>query len=219
MNFQWTGHSGPCPIVEFHDVRTEAGNADHYLDLVESRLTGPLIAAGGADIARFSVRDHADRLILMRGYAGMADRRQAFTALHGEADWPRHRRAAADLVRSESVMLMRAIAPAEGIKPVRPGTGVRALISELRFPEQIGNYHLWLRPLLRKAGLDPLAAFATLEAVNDVPAVPVVRNRTQHIALLPQQDGRPPELPRELRDMLRYPPERLTLDPALALVW
>ena len=40
--------------------------------------------------------------------------------------------------------------------------------------EQIGNYHLWLRLLLRKAGMDPVAAFATLEAVNDVPAVPVV---------------------------------------------
>ena len=67
---------------------------------------------------------------------------------------------------------------------MRPGEPLTALISELRFPEQIGNYHLWLRLLLRKAGIDPLAAFATLEAVNDVPAVPVVRNRSQHIALM-----------------------------------
>jgi hypothetical protein len=219
MNFQWMGQSGPCPIVEFHDVRTEAGGADTYLDLAESRLTGPLVAAGGADLARFSVRGHADRVMLMRSYAGMTERRRSFLALHGETDWPRHRQAAADLVRSESVMLMRAITPAAGIRPVHPGTGVAVLISELRFAEQIGNYHLWLRLLLRKAGLDPLAAFATLEAVNDVPAVPVVRNRTQHVALLPQRDGRSPELPPELRDMLRFPPELLTLDPAPALVW
>ena len=92
------------------------------------------------------------------------------------------------------------------------------MISELRFPEQIGNYHLWLRLLLRKAGLDPLAAFATLEAVNDVPAVPVVKNWAQHFALLPS-DGTPPEWPAELRGMLRYAPEILTLQPAFALVW
>ena len=67
-------------------------------------------------------------------------------------------------------------------------------------------------------GLDPLAAYATLESVNDVPAVPVVRNRTHHIALVPEA-GSVPQLPPELRDMLRYPPETLHLAPAPALVW
>ena len=66
--------------------------------------------------------------------------------------------------------------------------------------------------------LDPLAAFATLESVNDVPAVPVVRNKTHHIALVPQS-GNVPQLPPELRDMLRYPPEVLSLSPAPSLVW
>ena len=46
--------------------------------------------------------------------------------------------------------------------------------------------------------MDPFAAFATLEAVNDVPAVPVVRNRSQHIALM-AVSGHPPKLPPELR--------------------
>ena len=77
---------------------------------------------------------------------------------------------------------------------------------------------LWLRLLLRKAGMDPVAAFATLEAVNDVPAVPVVKNRSQHIALM-RSSGPPPELPPELRGMVRYAPEILMLEPALSLVW
>jgi len=72
--------------------------------------------------------------------------------------------------------------------------------------------------LLRKAGLDPLAAFATLEAANDVPAVPVLRNRTHHIALLPA-GGKVPDLPPELRNALRFSPEILELEPALSLVW
>ena len=115
-------------------------------------------------------------------------------------------------------MLTRTIAPAEGVRPNRPGEQLVAMISEVRFPEQIGNYHLWLRLLLRKAGMDPLAAFATLEAVNDVPAVPVVKNRSQHVVLM-RSSGPPPELPPELRGMLRFAPEILGLEPALSLVW
>jgi hypothetical protein len=73
--------------------------------------------------------------------------------------------------------------------------------------------------LLRKAGLDPIATFATLEAVNDVPAVAVLRDRSQHIALMRPNGGAVPDLPRELRGMLRFPPEVLRLQPAPALVW
>jgi hypothetical protein len=123
-----------------------------------------------------------------------------------------------DFVRDSKVMLTRSIVPGDGVRALRGGEPLMALISEVRFAEQIGNYHLWLRLLLRKAGLDPVAAFATLEAVNDVPAVPVVRNRSQHIALL-RGDGRMPELPAELRGMLRFVPEVLTLEPTHALVW
>lgn len=124
----------------------------------------------------------------------------------------------ATLVRDSSVILSRSLAASSATRPLRAGDGYTALVSELRFAEQIGNYHLWLRLMLRKAELDPLAAFATLESVNDVPAVPVIRNRTHHIAILPQGGGVPP-LPAELRDMLRYPPEILGLSPAPALVW
>jgi hypothetical protein len=101
---------------------------------------------------------------------------------------------------------------------IRAGETLTAVISEVRFPEQLGNYHLWLRLLLRKAGMDPVLAFATLEAVNDVPAVPIVRNRSQHIALV-RGRGPTPQLPPELRGMLRFSPEVLTLQPALSLVW
>ena len=69
-----------------------------------------------------------------------------------------------------------------------------------------------------QTGLDPVAAYATLESVNDVPAVPVVKNRTHHIALVPST-GDVPQLPAELRGMLRYAPEILDLAPAPALVW
>jgi len=218
MNFQWLAQNVPCPIVEFHDLRTEKFRSDRYLSLVEDRLTAPMLAAGGLPLGQFRVENHPDRVILLRGFQSTEARRRALTAFHAGPDWTRHRADAASLLRDERVLLTRAIVPADGLRQTRPGDRLVAVISEVKFAEQVGNYHLWLRLLLRKAGLDPIAAFATLEAVNDVPAVPVVRHRSHHVALM-RSSGGVPELPPELRGMLRYPAEILTLEPALALVW
>lgn len=209
MNFQWLSASGPYPIVEFHDVRTEKFKSDRYLSLVAGQP--------GAELGQFHAAGHPDRLITLRGFAGTEARRKALTQYHAGPDWAGRRAEVADLSRSAEVLLTRAIAPAEGTRPMRPDESYQLLVSELRFAEQVGNYHLWLRLLLRKAGLDPLAAFATLEAVNDVPAVPVIKNRTHHVALL-RMGRRPPELPPELRNMLRFAPETLVLEPAWMLV-
>jgi hypothetical protein len=218
MNVQWMGASVPCPIVEFHDVRTEKFRSDMYLSLVENRLAPPLVAAGGFALGHFSVENHPDRLILLRGFSSMSARRKALTAFHDGEEWQAHRAQASALVRDAEVILTRTVTPAEGVRTIRPGDTLTAIVSEVRFPEQLGNYHLWLRLLLRKAGMDPVMAFATLEAVNDVPAVPIVRNRSQHIALVRGRGGMP-QLPPELRGMLRFVPEVLTLQPALSLVW
>jgi len=43
---------------------------------------------------------------------------------------------------------------ADGLRQTRPGDRLVAMISEVKFAEQVGNYHLWLRLLLRKAGLE-----------------------------------------------------------------
>jgi len=218
MNYQWLGFTEMHPIVEFHDIRAEKHKSDRYLGLVEGSLAAPFAGAGGALMGQFRVEGHPDHLVLLRGYPSMPARRKTLGAFHAGPDWQRHRAEATGLVRDTSVILTRTLAASSATRPLRAGDGYTAIVSELRFAEQLGNYHLWLRLMLRKAGLDPLAAFATLESVNDVPSVPVVRNKTHHIALVPQS-GDVPQLPPELRDMLRYPPEILSLSPAPALVW
>ena len=47
MNYQWMNQAAACPIVEFHDIRTEKFKSDRYLALLEDRLAAPLVAAGG----------------------------------------------------------------------------------------------------------------------------------------------------------------------------
>ena len=218
MNEIWQGLRGNHPIVEFHDIRTEAGRAERYLELAEGPVGDAFSRNGGAMLGQFRVDLHENRMILLRGFADTIDRRQALGRFHASPAWSRHRAELAGLEREANVLLTRAVAPSSGTRPLRYGEGVTLVISELRFAEQVGNYHLWLRLMLRKAGLDPIAAFATLESVNDVPAVPVVKNRTHHVALL-QQGARVPPLPIALRDMLRFSPEILSLQPAAALVW
>jgi hypothetical protein len=218
MNEIWQGLRGTHPIVEFHDIRTETGATDRYLELVEGPLGDACVRNGGGMMGQFRVDLHENRLIVLRRFGDMIDRRQALGRFHASPTWSRHRAELAGLEREASVLLTRAVAPSSGTRPLRYGEGVTLMISELRFAEQVGNYHLWLRLMLRKAGLDPIAAFATLESVIVVPAVPVVKNRTHHVALLPQ-GGRVPPMPAALRDMLRFSPEILSLQPAAALVW
>lgn len=218
MNTQWLGLTEMLPIVEFHDVRTENGSSGRYLDLVEGALAAPFVAAGGTMMGQYRVENHPDRVVLLRGFESMSARRRAGEVYLQSPQWQANRAQVTELVRDNAVILSRSLSVSSGTRPLRVGEGCTAVISELRFPEQLGNYHLWLRLLLRKAGLDPVAAYATLESVNDVPAVPVIRNRTHHIALLPL-GGRVPVLPPELRGMLRFSPEILWLSPAPALVW
>ena len=218
MNDQWLGMAERLPIVEFHDIRAERHESDKYLALVEGPLAAPFVGAGGALMGQFRVDAHPDRLLLLRGFPSMPARRRSLTAFHAGPDWQRYRAEAAGLVRDTGVILARSLAASSATRPLRAGAGYTAIVSELRFAEQLANYHLWLRLLLRKAGLDPLAAYATLESVNDVPAVPVIGGRTHHIVLVPR-GGNVPRVPPELRDMLRFAPEILGLSPAPALVW
>ncbi len=218
MNKHWSEGAKTCPLVEFHDLRVEAGQAGRYLALLDERLGPSLALEGVRDLGHFHVRGQPDRLVLLRGYRSSLERRKALGGFFAGAAWQRHRAEATGLVREHSVILSRAVRPEGGIRSLRPGDRYRLVTSELRFAEQIGSYHLWLRLLLRKAGLDPVAAFATLESRNDVVAVPVVRDRTHHLALV-RTDAPIPDLPADLRDALRFAPEVVELQPALSLVW
>ena len=156
MTQHWTGMTAALPIVELHDVRAERQRAGAYVRLGE-RLAPALMASGGMPLGQFAVSGHPDRLVALRGFADVAARHRALSRFHAGTAWAGERQAAADLTRAASVMLLRTIAPADGLRPLRGDNGVVAFISELRFAEQVGSYHLWLRLLLRKAGLDPLA--------------------------------------------------------------
>ncbi|MEP7239319.1 MAG: hypothetical protein ABI697_00400 [Devosia sp.] len=195
-------------------IRTEIGLCGTYFRCLDG-LGSAAAAAGIIELGRY--RLGPDRLLVLRGFASPAARQRGWTAFHASEAWGRHRSAVTDAVRSSETMLLGCIAPEGGIGRPRPDEPITAFCSELREPEGLGDYHLWLRLLLRKAGCASLGTLATLEVVNDVPAVPVVGDRCQHIVLI-RGAAAVPSLPDELRAMLRFAPEVLRLEPVLTPV-
>lgn len=218
MNQHWTEAASRTvyPIVEFRRDITRPGKRDRLIALFEERLVAPQEEAGARILGSFTVAGSPESFVWLRGFADMRARQAALEGFYDGPIWMAHREAAkASIADSDDVHLLRAVAPGSGL-PVTGEAPERrrylAMLSELRFPEGIGNYHNWLRLFLRKEGMDPLASFATLLATNGFPRLPVHQNRSVHLALM-AFTGRLPELPRELRAALRRAPELLVLEP------
>jgi hypothetical protein len=222
MTFQWIANDVQTPIVELRRYQLQPGRFGDFIDLFEDRFIEAQEAVGARVLGTFRVEGAPDSIVWLRGFAHMDARRHALEAFYSGPTWRFHRDAAnASIVDNDDVHLLRAISPEGGIpfagrrpspgerKPARP---YRLMISELRYPEAVGNYHLWLRLFLRKSAADPLASLGTLPAANNYPPLPVWQNRSVHVAVL-AGDGPAPELPHELRSLLRADPEILLLHP------
>ena len=223
MNYQWIETGTASPIVELRRYTLHPGRRDELISLFEREFVEPQEALGARVLGSFRVEGAVQSFVWLRGFADMQARRAALEGFYGGDVWRAHRDAAnATMIDSDDVHLLRAIAPAAGL-PIgglrHPPAGTEwpaqpygLFISELRYPEFVGNYHLWLRLFLRKAGRDPVASFATLVAENNFPRLPVWQNRPVHVALL-RGRGPLPDLPPELAAMLKGVPRLLPLAP------
>ena len=211
MSFQWSGQHAQAVLLEWHDLRAEPGAGRELAQLVGTRLAPAALAAGIADMGLFLPDAQSDRVLILRGFADRATRVSAYSRFFASDSWTEARSAFTGMVRRHAVNLSRAIRPEAGL-PAQPHGTLLLLRSDLRDAEALGEFHLWQRLFLRKAGLDPIAAYATLAAINDVPAVPVVRNATAHFALMRESGAALPVMPPDLLAALRFPPEWLRLE-------
>lgn len=222
MTFQWIANDVETPIVELRHYRLRPGQLADFVELFETRFIEQQEAMGARVIGSFAVEGRRDSIIWLRGFQHMPGRQRALEGFYCSPTWLMHRDAANEMIAdNDDVHLLRAITPEAGIPlrgrraapgESRPAQSYRLMLSELRFAEALGNYHLWLRLLLRKAGIVPVASLGTLPAENNYPRLPVWQNRPVHVAVL-AGDTPVPELPLELRGMLKWAPEVLTLRP------
>jgi hypothetical protein len=215
-NEVWTESRPVFPIVELRRHRLLAGRREALIALFEQHLVEPQQRAGAAVLGSFRVAGEPDSFVWLRGFEHMRARQEALQEFYGGPAWKQHGASANAAVVDDEAHLLRAVAPTTGFPELSasPARDPRylALLSDVRFPEGIGNYHNWLQQFLRTQHLDPLASFATLLATNNYPALPICQNRTVHLAVM-RFAGHIPELPPELRHALRRPPEFLILEP------
>lgn len=222
MNYQWLETDVDTPIVELRRYRLHPGQREALIKLFEERFIEPQEAVGAKVLGTFRADADPDAFVWLRGFSHMGARKAALEAFYEGATWRANRDAAnATMIDSNDVHLLRAIAPEGGLATGGrlPRIGERSgairytlLLSEVRYSEWMGQYHLWLRLFLRKAGADPVASFATLPAENNYRRLPVWTNRHVHLSVL--KSAAPiPELPTELRNMLRVEPERIVVSP------
>ena len=222
MSFQWIASDIQTPIVELRRYQLRPGRFEDFIELFEARFIEQQESVGARVLGSFAIEGMPDTAIWLRAFQHMEGRQRALEGFYTSPTWLMHRDATNDtILDNDDVHLLRAIAPDAGIpiqgrRPApgerKPAQAFKLLVSELRFAEALGNYHLWLRLFLRKAGADPIASLGTLMAENNYPRLPVWQNRPVHVALL-AGDAEMPELPLELRGMLKWAPEVLTLRP------
>ena len=182
-------------IVEFRNYITQPGQRDALIDLFEREFIEPQEALGAQVLATFRNIDNPDRYVWLRGFADFDARFTALDGFYTSEVWKTHRaQANATIIDSDDVLLLRPIAGDIGRDPAaRPRVGAPApsaiivattyflaLHGEEPFAAFFGHD---VAPVLKDAGADLLATFATEHSSNNYPPLPVRENETVFVSL------------------------------------
>jgi len=176
-----------CPVVELRQYSLKPGQRDTLIDIFDREFIETQEAVGMHIIGEFRDEDNPDHFVWLRGFADMEARKQGLTAFYTGPAWKTFgKRAAATMIDSDNVLLLRPSDPAQGFDdlpasrpPVNaeaPSAYVIATIYHLKasmaaaFPD---FFRREVRPALRSNGIVPRAAFETEHAPNNYPALPI----------------------------------------------
>jgi hypothetical protein len=196
--------SSPQPqtrVVELRRYTLHPGRRDDLVRLFEREFVETQQAVGLQVLATFIDPARPDSFVWLRGFAGMAERRQGLQAFYGGPVWQRHRDAAnATMIDSDDVLLLRPVTPWPSAPAASPDGHWHALVCALHEPADDR-----LRAALRA---EPGIWLDSEPVENDFPRLPV-RGGSWVLGLAPT----PPELPPALLARLSQPAERLSLIP------
>ncbi|CAN7508099.1 NIPSNAP family protein [Mesorhizobium amorphae] len=189
------------PVVELRQYALKPGRRDTLIDVFDSRLIEGQEAAGMTIIGQFRDLDRPDMFVWLRGFDGMAERKQALTTFYDGPVWAAWRDAAnATMIDSDDVLLLKPAWPGAGFdlsglqRPAMASSGHQDIDVEkssgdsdlkgivvfqihhlLRGTEAdfAENFEAVAAPLLKAQGAKLLAAFITEHAENSFPRLPV----------------------------------------------
>ncbi|MEU9868406.1 NIPSNAP family protein [Actinomadura sp. NPDC048021] len=231
-----------CSVVELRQYTLRPGARPVLTDLFDREFVETQEAAGMRVIGQFHDEADPDRYVWLRGFPGMEARKAALTAFYLEgAAWREHgMAAAATMVDSDDVLLLRPVGPGSGFPPAdgRPPVGaappesrVMATILHRGAPVDAAfaaHFDATIAPFMAGLGAAPVARFQTEPAENTFPLLPVrtgenvfvwfaVFENAAHLRDHLDRLARSPEWTERLLPALAAdsaaPPERLTLAP------
>lgn len=197
-----------CELVELRRYTLHPGARDTLIELFDREFVESQEAVGMAVMGQFREPAAPDRFVWLRGFPGMAARRESLAAFYGGPVWQRHRDAAnATMIDSDDVHLLRPAWPGAGLAmagrrraagPVRmalPG-GVHIAVFPLHEPASDDLLHACRERLaagLQRAGAEVLGWYVSEEAPNDFPRLPVHTGRPVLVGVVrvddPAADG------------------------------
>jgi hypothetical protein len=160
------------------------------IGLFEREFIAGQQAAGMRIIGQFHDADDADRFVWLRGFAGMAARKQALADFYGGPVWQAHRSVANDtMLDSDDVLLLRPAYPGSNFNPSstpEEGTGGSLFATLQHFDAPVSDEALAffaqvLVAAWARIGAPIVASFSSEYSTNDFPALPV--REGEHVLL------------------------------------
>jgi hypothetical protein len=194
VNAPATASLPASPVVELRQYTLKPGRRETLIDIFDSRFIEGQEDAGMTIIGQFRDLDRPDMFVWLRGFDGMAARKEALTAFYDGPVWGAHRDAAnATMIDSDDVLLLKPAWPAAGFdlsgvqRDAMPSDGkpsadnrlsgiVVIQIHHLRPGAEAdfaGNFETDAVPILAAGGGRLLGAFITKHAENSFPRLPV----------------------------------------------
>jgi hypothetical protein len=230
-----------CAVVELRHT-LQPRQRDVLIELFDREFVETQEAVGMRILGQFRDADEPDRFVWIRAFPDMETRRRALTSFYQGPAWKTHgKRAAATMIDSDDVLLLR---PAdsrggfEGLPAARPPIGASAwpasIVSATIYQLQAGTrrgfpafFEETVRPVLRDAGIIPVALFETEPAANNYSLLPVREGEdvfvwfasfdsvAAHAAALDRLSGsrRWAQVDSALPTYLKAPPQHLRLQP------
>ncbi len=180
-----TSRQDDCPVVELRQYTLRPGQRDCLIELFDREFVETQEAHGLAVMGQFRDLDDDDRFVWLRGFAGMAERQAGLAAFYGGPVWRTHGDAAnATMDEWHDVLMLRPAWPGSGIAlrgRARPGSGnapgrVDARVFHLKQPAGDALFQLCrqrLAPVYEAAGAQVLGWYATEDAPNNFPRLPL----------------------------------------------